>query len=422
MENYLIILLWVWFQCLLSPHEIPVILEPAGCGEAILSWCWLPNMTFCGFSWIIGLLTWAEYGTSQTSLWRYYSPPPPKKKIKGSQLYFTELYWGPHFIFRLTNMIWCGNDLNHTKCIFRGKEARSDRRKTSNWIQPSVMSLPCTDNSDCSSCWSEVSIAGHQASNVNRKGRDSDAMRWALRAFTLPWLWAPWPKQINIWVRDQQEEKNEHEIMALTVFSLSANSTRQNSIDLTNGIRWYDLLMIHAENNLLTICNNNTNIYLLKPDSASLSQLRSWHDSASPKNSNSYFIAFMRWPRFKRHSLLSYENYLVAQNWERPVKRSFVQRNTHWFQIYSFNESPVTFWPCSECFIYFRWSFWMSRWHQETLNHPRLPLDSAENEVTVYGKHGRRQASMGVVHTAIAIGREFVWNSNTNLAVCWWLT
>lgn len=76
----------------------------------------------------------------------------------------------------------------------------------------------------------------------------------------------------------------------------------------------------------------------------------------------------------------------------------------------------------AQSFIYFPWSFWMSRWHQETLNHPRLPLDSAENEVTVYGKHGRRQASMGVVHTAIAIGREFVWNSNTNLAVCWWLT
>lgn len=43
------------------------------------------------------------------------------KKIKGSQLYFTELYWVPHFLFRLTNMIWCGNDLNHTKCMFRGK-------------------------------------------------------------------------------------------------------------------------------------------------------------------------------------------------------------------------------------------------------------------------------------------------------------
>lgn len=347
------------------------------------------------------------------------SPKKKKKdkKIKGSQLYFTELYWVPHFLFRLTNMvemIWI------TPNVCSEENARSDRRKTNNWIQPSVMSLPSTDNSDCSSCWSEVSIAGHQASNVNRKGRDSDAMRCALRAFTLPWLWAPWPKQINIWIRDQQEEK--HETTALTVFSLWANSTRQSSIDLTNDIRWCDLLMIHAENNLLTICNNNTNIYLLKPDSASLSQLRSWHDSASPKNSDSYFIAFMRWPRFKRHSLLSYENYLVAQNGERPVKRSFVQRNTHWFQIYSFNESPVTFWPCSECFIYFRWSFWTSRWHQETLNHPRLPLDSAENEVTVYGKHGRRQASMGVVHTAIAIGREFVWNSNTNLAVCWWLT
>lgn len=241
-------------------------------------------------------------------------------------------------------MIWI------TPHVCSEENARSDRRKTNNWIQPSVMSLPCTDNSGCSSCWSEVSIAGHQASNVNRKGRDSDAMRWALRAFTLPWLWAPWPKQINIWIRDQQEEK--HETTALTVFSLWANSTRQNSIDLTNDIRWCDLLMIHAENNLLTICNNITNIYLLKPDSASLSQLRSWHDSASPKNSDSYFIAFMRWPRFKRHSLLSYENYLVAQNWERPVKRSFVQRNTHWFQIYSFNESPVTFWPCSEFHLF----------------------------------------------------------------------
>lgn len=174
-------------------------------------------------------------------------------------------------------MIWI------TPNVCSEENARSDRRKTNNWIQPSVMSLPCTDNSDCSSCWSEVSIAGHQVSNVNRKGRDSDAMRWALRAFTLPWLWAPWPKQINIWIRDQQEEK--HETTALTVFSLWANSTRQSSIDLTNDIRWCDLLMIHAENNLLTICNNNTNIYLLKPDSASLSQLRSWHDSASPKNS-----------------------------------------------------------------------------------------------------------------------------------------
>lgn len=41
--------------------------------------------------------------------------------------------------------------------------------------------------------------AGHWASNVNRKYRDSNAMCWALRAFTLPWPWAPWLKQISIW-------------------------------------------------------------------------------------------------------------------------------------------------------------------------------------------------------------------------------
>lgn len=38
----------------------------------------------------------------------------------------------------------------------------------------------------------------HCGRNVNRKRRDRDAMCWALRAFTLPWLEAPWPKQISI--------------------------------------------------------------------------------------------------------------------------------------------------------------------------------------------------------------------------------
>ena len=56
-----------------------------------------------------------------------------------------------------------------------------------------------------------------------------------------------------------------------------------------------------------------------------------------------------------------------------------------------------------------------------TSNHPLLPLDSAKNEATVYGKHGRRRGrafSMVVVRTAMAMGSQFVWNSNTSLAVC----
>lgn len=58
----------------------------------------------------------------------------------------------------------------------------------------------------------------------------------------------------------------------------------------------------------------------------------------------------------------------------------------------------------------------------------RRPLPSArfsEHEATVYGKHGRRRGlafSMVVVHTAMAMGSQFVWNSNTSLVVCWWLT
>lgn len=58
---------------------------------------------------------------------------------------------------------------------------------------PAVTPVTCLP-SDLSSV-----TAGHRASNVNRKGSDSVAMCWALRAFTLPWPWAPWPEQISIW-------------------------------------------------------------------------------------------------------------------------------------------------------------------------------------------------------------------------------
>lgn len=53
-----------------------------------------------------------------------------------------------------------------------------------------------------------------------------------------------------------------------------------------------------------------------------------------------------------------------------------------------------------------------------------------KKQAAVYGKHWHRQRlvffsgafSMVVVRTAIAMGREFVWKSNTGLAVCRWLT
>lgn len=124
MENYLIILLWVWFQCLLSPHEMPVILEPAGCGEAI------PFLDVGCQTWLFVeyLGCWHVLNMEQVKLLCDGITVTQKKKkkdkkIKGSQL-FTELYWVPHFLFRLTNMIWCGNDLNHTKCMFRGKRQK----------------------------------------------------------------------------------------------------------------------------------------------------------------------------------------------------------------------------------------------------------------------------------------------------------
>lgn len=66
------------------------------------------------------------------------------------------------------------------------------------------------------------------------------------------------------------------------------------------------------------------------------------------------------------------------------------------------------------------WSSWTSGWQQETFF-----FGFSKNEATVYGKHGRRRGlafSMVVVHTAMAMGSEFVWNSNTSLAVCWWVT
>lgn len=71
--------------------------------------------------------------------------------------------------------------------------------------------------------------AEHWACSVNRKGRDSDAMRCALRAFTLPWPCASWPKQISIWNTWWRRERAWSHEMIFTDFSF--NKTDEGRMD-----------------------------------------------------------------------------------------------------------------------------------------------------------------------------------------------
>ena len=151
---------------------------------SVPEWLWM----ICDFRWVSEVYRIAErisvkhplkYQLQFPQLSEQHSQTPPC-------IYNLPMMW-----FLLTSRLQFCNTEGETE-----KERGVTDRQTKTTLS-SFQSLPCSDSNDFSSLRLELSAAGHWASNVNRKGRDSDAMCWALRAFTLPWLWAPWPKQIR---------------------------------------------------------------------------------------------------------------------------------------------------------------------------------------------------------------------------------